>query len=312
MSVETASGRLEHQAAGYARAASIGEPASCPCIDCATHESSSRRMLAVLLGAQGLVGAGVAGERRGARDRRQGRPADPRVAVQLDGGDRAGRVVRGALDDVDAPAAAAAPGCAGWSRCRLPWNGLRASLGVALFALVIYSGFDGAQVTQANFSVTFIYVIFWVGHAGRERAVRRRLRARSTRGARAARLLAALARAVRRGRPRRPPLRYPQWLGVWPAVAVIVGFAWLELVYVESDHPATLAALSLAYFLAMLAGDGAVRGRGVERAGRRLRRVLQPALASCRRSCADEDGAVYLRRPLSGVTDLQSARARSR
>ena len=42
--------------------------------------------------------------------------------------------------------------------------------------------------------------------------------------------------------------------GMWPAVAVIVGFAWLELVYVERDRPSTLAALSLGYFLVMLAG----------------------------------------------------------
>ena len=32
------------------------------------------------------------------------------------------------------------------------------------------------------------------------------------------------------------------------------GFAWLELIYVEKDRPATLAALSLGYFLVMLAG----------------------------------------------------------
>src|SRR5271163_3014001 len=43
----------------------------------------------------------------------------------------------------------------------LEW--LASLFGVAVFALVIYSGFDGAQVTQANFSVTLIYVVFWVG-----------------------------------------------------------------------------------------------------------------------------------------------------
>ena len=32
-----------------------------------------------------------------------------------------------------------------------------------VFALVLYSGFAGTQVWSANFSVTFIYVIFWVG-----------------------------------------------------------------------------------------------------------------------------------------------------
>src|SRR5271169_3449664 len=44
-----------------------------------------------------------------------------------------------------------------------PFEWLAGAVGVALFALVLYSGFAGAQVTQANFSVTFIYVIFWVG-----------------------------------------------------------------------------------------------------------------------------------------------------
>ena len=34
---------------------------------------------------------------------------------------------------------------------------------MALFALVLYSGFAGTQVWSANFSVTFIYVVFWVG-----------------------------------------------------------------------------------------------------------------------------------------------------
>ena len=35
--------------------------------------------------------------------------------------------------------------------------------GSAVFALVVYSGFAGSQVWSVNFSVTFIYVIFWVG-----------------------------------------------------------------------------------------------------------------------------------------------------
>src|SRR5580692_8660024 len=44
-----------------------------------------------------------------------------------------------------------------------PLEWLASLVGVGLFALVVYSGFAGAQVTQANFSVTFIYVVFWVG-----------------------------------------------------------------------------------------------------------------------------------------------------
>ena len=36
-------------------------------------------------------------------------------------------------------------------------------IGVGLFALVVYSGFRGIDSPTANFAVTFIYVIFWVG-----------------------------------------------------------------------------------------------------------------------------------------------------
>src|SRR5271167_2910289 len=48
---------------------------------------------------------------------------------------------------------------------RLPvfFEWLASLVGVGLFAVVLYSGFTGAQVPNANFTVTFIYVIFWVG-----------------------------------------------------------------------------------------------------------------------------------------------------
>ena len=176
-------------------------------------------------------------------------------------------------------------------------------IGVALFALVIYSGFDGAQVTQANFSVTFLYVVFWVGVPVASVLFGDVFRAFNPWLA-CGRATAALLRALRRGRPARRPLRYPQWLGVWPAVAVIVGFAWLELVYVEKDHPATLAALSLAYFLAMLAGMAlfGVEEWSAQADGFGVYFNLLSKLSALGRG---DDGSVYLRRPLSGVTDLK-------
>jgi hypothetical protein len=183
-----------------------------------------------------------------------------------------------------------------------PVEWLAGLIGVALFALVIYSGFEGAQVTQANFSVTFLYVVFWIGVPVASVLFGDVFRALSP-WRTCGRALAALVRAARRGRPGRPPLRYPSWLGVWPAIAVIVGFAWLELVYVEKDHPATLAALSLAYFLAMLAGMALF---GVEEWSSQADgfgvyfNLLSKLSALVRR----EDRAVYLRRLLSGVTDL--------
>jgi hypothetical protein len=37
------------------------------------------------------------------------------------------------------------------------------AIGIAIFALVVYSGFAGTQTPTANFAPTFIYVTFWVG-----------------------------------------------------------------------------------------------------------------------------------------------------
>jgi hypothetical protein len=192
----------------------------------------------------------------------------------------------------------------------LEW--LACMVGLGLFALVLYSGFAGAQVPLANFSVTFIYVIFWVGVPVASVLFGDVFRAFSP-WRTCARMLTALVR--RAHRPSRVPaspasedsrLRYPTWLGMWPAVAVIVGFAWLELVYVpaDRDHPATLAALSLAYFLVMLAG---MMLFGVEEWGGRVDgfgayfNLLSRLSALCR----DERGVVCLRRPLSGITDLE-------
>ena len=89
------------------------------------------------------------------------------------------------------------------------WNGWRALVGVGLFALVLYSGFAGAQVTQANFSVTFIYVIFWVGTPVASVLFGDVFRALSP-WRTCARVLGALMRLLRRGRSGGPPLRYPR------------------------------------------------------------------------------------------------------
>jgi hypothetical protein len=93
---------------------------------------------------------------------------------------------------------------------------------------------------------------------------------------------------------------------MWPAVAGIVGFAWLELVYIypDKDRPSTLAALSVAYFVAMLIGMGLF---GVEEWGKRADGFgayfnLLSRLSVLFRG---DDGAISLRRPLSGITALE-------
>jgi hypothetical protein len=192
---------------------------------------------------------------------------------------------------------------AGRSRVAPALEAVAGTVGLGLFALVLYSGFAGAQVSSANFSVTFIYVIFWVGLPvlsvlfGDVFAALNPWRtcARLCRG----------ALALARGRDRAmASLRYPSGLGVWPAIAGLVGFAWLELVYVNRDEPSLLAALSLGYFVVMLVGMLAF---GVEEWGRSADGfgVYFNLLSRLSPLVRDEHGFLCLRRPLSGVTDLQ-------
>ncbi len=182
-----------------------------------------------------------------------------------------------------------------------PLEWLAGVVGVGLFVVVIYSGFAGAQVANANFSVTFVYVIFWVGLPVASVLFGDVFRAFSPWRS-CARVLQALSGRIR-GSDAGPPLTYPAWLGNWPAVAGLIGFAWLELVYVERDNPSTLAALSLGYFLVMLVGMvlfgveewGAGDGFG----------VYFGLLAKLSALVRAPDGKLYVRRPLSGITDLR-------
>jgi hypothetical protein len=176
------------------------------------------------------------------------------------------------------------------------------AISVGLFGLVLYSGFAGAQVANANFSVTFVYVVFWVGMPvasvlfGDVFAALNPWRS-------CARAIRWVGWRVAPGLFARRLPRYPPRLGVWPAVACLIGFAWLELVYVARDEPSTLAALSLGYFLVMLAGMALF---GVEEWSGRADGfgVYFNLLSRMSSLCRDKQGVVYARRPLSGLADM--------
>jgi len=44
-------------------------------------------------------------------------------------------------------------------------------------------------------------------------------------------------------------LRYPPWLGYWPAIVLFLGFAWFELIDIAPDNPERLAVAVGAYWL---------------------------------------------------------------
>ncbi len=53
--------------------------------------------------------------------------------------------------------------------------------------------------------------------------------------------------------PDKPPLAMPAWFAMWPAVALLLAFAWFELIYPAPDDPARLAWVVGLYWLFGLA-----------------------------------------------------------
>jgi hypothetical protein len=177
---------------------------------------------------------------------------------------------------------------------------LCALIGVGLFALVVYSGFAGTKQATANFAPTFIYVHFWVGLVVLSVLLGDIFRAFNP--------WLAVGRAsswtIRRTFGARTPkqLRYPDWLGRWPAVVGILGFAWLELAYINKDDPSKLAILSLGYAAVQLIGMALF---GVQRWSRDGDAFgVYYNLLSHLSALERDDGVLYVRRPLSGAPRL--------
>jgi hypothetical protein len=133
-------------------------------------------------------------------------------------------------------------------------NWLCGATGVALFVLVVYAGFAGEQFSAtANLAPTFIFVLFWVGLPFLSVVLGDVFRAFNPWRA-LARLIAWGAGRARGGGALPDSLAYPGWLGRWPAVVGILGFAWLELIYTSKDKPSVLAILSLGYAALQMLG----------------------------------------------------------
>ena len=114
-------------------------------------------------------------------------------------------------------------------------------VGVLLLVVVIVCGFAGAQVAPQNLTPTFVYVVFWLGFVPVSVVFGDVFRAFNPWRA-IGRVVGAAFRRVEL-----EPLPYPERLGLWPAAAGLLAFAWLELVTPYGDRPSTIAWAIVAY-----------------------------------------------------------------
>ena len=121
-------------------------------------------------------------------------------------------------------------------------------IGVGLLFLTIYSGLDGTPDPGFNFSVTFVFVTFWLGLVVLSVLFGDVFRAFNPWRA-VGRAFSGGFRLIA-GQSAPAPLRLPESWGCWPAVAGLVAFAWLELVWSASGattgiepHDTAVAAL---------------------------------------------------------------------
>lgn len=175
------------------------------------------------------------------------------------------------------------------------------AIGVAVYALVVYAALAGTTVPTANLAPTAIYVAFWVGIPllsvlfGDVFALFSPWRA-------IYRALSGVARRISPGLDAEP-MRYPAWLGRWPAALGLAAFGWVELVYVDRDVPATLGVLALAY--------GFVQVVGMSLYGERTWSERADAFGSYFNLCArmspfeTRGRELCLRPPLSGLPRLE-------
>lgn len=124
----------------------------------------------------------------------------------------------------------------GWLGSAPVRNGVRV-LSLATLVLLTAAALFGNLDPFKNIAPVFVWVVWWVGMAFI-----------SALGGNLWDLLNPWNNAFAwLAGNRRAPRPYPSSLGFWPAVLLFLGFAWLELISEQGEHPRTLGMLIVAY-----------------------------------------------------------------
>jgi hypothetical protein len=173
--------------------------------------------------------------------------------------------------------------------------------GLTLYGATVWAGLTGTPNPQANLAPTMVFVAFWVGIPVLSVLFGDLWRALSPWHT----VIDLAGWIVRRtaGRDALPrPVPYPARVGMWPAAAVILAFAWLELAAGDRDDPTVLGLLALLYGAAMLIGAGVFGATFLDRVdgfGRYFH------LASTLSPLEWQNGRLRLRLPGSGLARVE-------
>ena len=123
-------------------------------------------------------------------------------------------------------------------------------IGVGLLAVTVYAGLEGTEAPDRNFTVTFVFVTFWLGLVAFSVLFGDVFRAFNPWRAIARAVSGAFRQVAGQSAP--AALAYPERLGHWPAVIGLFGFVWLELVYGATGltggiDPEAIAVAALVY-----------------------------------------------------------------
>jgi hypothetical protein len=135
-----------------------------------------------------------------------------------------------------------------WGRCLAsPTVALVLKLAaLAIFIVTIVAGFRGDQNPYKNIAPTMVWIIWWVGFAYVSAFVGNLWVLINP-----WRTLFEAVETIYQGITGRPALSlrlpYPAALGVWPAFALLLAFAWVELIYPNPAVPLLIAWLATAY-----------------------------------------------------------------
>jgi hypothetical protein len=179
---------------------------------------------------------------------------------------------------------------------------LAGAIGVIVLGVVVWSGLDGTEAPDRNFSITFVFVTAWLGLVALSVVCGDVFRALNPWRA-IVRAAGGLFRWISGQRPP-PPLRYPERLGRWPATVGLLAFTWIELVSGWGEVPADLTTAAVVYTVYTLAMQAVFGTEAWTRGGEAF--AVYFNLFSRLSVWETRDRVVGLRPPLAGLPRLDT------